>query len=138
MVLLTGVPVANTIPLPPFSSVIYWHLSCISVDFFAPELLIPATLFIFENMARFLKPCASSTMIESIPSSSKVIRSSFLLSSVSSLICSSNLFFCASICLIVQRSPLFSFISEIAKESSSICWSIILALRSGDIGIFSN
>lgn len=38
--LLIGVPVANTIPLPSFISDKYWHLSCISVDFLAPLLLI--------------------------------------------------------------------------------------------------
>ena len=93
MVLDIGVPVANTMPLPSFISDKYWHLSCISVDFFAPLLLIPDTLFIFEKIARFLKLCASSTMIESTPSSSKVIRSSFLLSSDKDFSCSSSFFF---------------------------------------------
>ena len=138
MVLEIGVPVANTIPLPPLSSVIYWHLSCISVAFFAPVPLIPDTLFIFENMDRFLKLWASSTIMESIPNSSNVIKSSFELSSVSSFNCCSNFFFWLSICFTVQRSPFLSFISSIAIVISSICSFIIRCFRSDDIGIFSN
>ena len=80
----------------------------------APLLLIPDTLFILEKIARFLKLCASSTIIESTPSSSKVIRSSFLLSSDKDFSCSSNFFFSLSICFTVHRSPLRSFISSIA------------------------
>jgi len=54
MVLEIGVPVANTTPLPSLISLMYWHFSCISADFFAPVPDIPDTLFIFEKMARFL------------------------------------------------------------------------------------
>ena len=137
MVLEIGVPVANTIPRFPLISVRYWHLSCISVAFFEPAPEMPATLFIFEKIARFLKLCASSTITESIPSSSKVIRSSFLLSSERFFSCSSSFFFCPSICFTVQRSPFCFFVSSIAQESSVIWLLIICCLRSFEIGIFS-
>lgn len=39
----TGVPVANTIPLPPVISAIYRHLINRSADLFDDEVLIPAT-----------------------------------------------------------------------------------------------
>ena len=49
-----GVPVANTIPREPFSSVRYWHFNSMSVHFFAPFAVIPDTLLILEKMAIFL------------------------------------------------------------------------------------
>jgi hypothetical protein len=44
MELLMGVPVANTTPLPPLISLIYWHFISMSMDFLARVLDIPATL----------------------------------------------------------------------------------------------
>ena len=137
IVLLIGVPVANTMPLPPFNSLMYSHFKNISMALWLPVPVIPET-FILLKMARFLNACASSTIIESMPSSSKVIRSSFLSSEVIFLICSSSRFFCDSICLIVHRSLFCDFISSIAWAISSICFRIIASLRSGEIGIFSN
>ena len=45
--LLTGVPVANTTPLPPVISSIYRHFINISEDFCASEVDRPATFRIF-------------------------------------------------------------------------------------------
>ena len=60
---------------------------------------VPELMTSFREVADVQTP----DMTESIPSSSNVIRSSFLLSSVSDFNCSSSFFFCASICLTVHE-----------------------------------
>ena len=52
--LLTGVPVAKTIFLPPFCELIYSHFICMSNTFFAELPDIPATFLIFVNIPPFL------------------------------------------------------------------------------------
>ena len=47
MELLTGVPVANTVPLLPVISSIYLHFMNMSEDFCASVVWMPATLVIF-------------------------------------------------------------------------------------------
>ena len=54
MELLTGVPVANTMPRPPVISSIYRHLRNMSLDFCASAVESPATLLIFVKMNKFL------------------------------------------------------------------------------------
>ena len=61
MLLLTGVPVANTMPLPPVISSMYRHFRNISDDFCDSVCESPATFRIFVYKNKFLKECASST-----------------------------------------------------------------------------
>ncbi len=81
IVLEIGVPVAKTTPLPLLISLIYSHFKNISIALWLPLPVMPDT-FILLNTARFLNMCASSHMMESMPNSSKVIRSSFRSSSL--------------------------------------------------------
>ena len=100
ILLLTGVPVANVIPLPPVISSIYRHLLYISIAFCDSLCATPATFLIFVYKNKFLKPCDSSTNNLSTPSSSKVTTSSFFFSfSFSSL--TSKFFLLFTICLTV-------------------------------------
>ena len=101
----TGVPVANTMPLPPVASSIYLHFISKSADLSADDEVMPATLVILVRMYKFLNLCASSTNKRSTPSCSKVTTSSLLLSAYKSFIFFSSFFFSPSSCLIVKFSP---------------------------------
>ena len=138
ILLLTGVPVANTTPFPPVSSSRYWHFINMSEDFNASVWAMPATFLIFVYRYRFLYPSASSTYKRSIPSSSKLITWSFLLWSFSFSNRTNNDFFVFSNCLIVNLFPFLAFSSVIPCNSSSIWLRIVFCWRSMLSGIFSN
>ena len=137
MLLEMGVPVANVTPRAPVISSRYWHFINRSLAFWLSVVLIPAMLCIFVTVMRFLKLCASSTMRESAPSSSKVTTSSRFgaSSKFDSLVF--NCFFLLSSCLTVRRLSLLSMLSN-CISSSSICLRINSAFLASESGIFSN
>ena len=90
-----------------------------------------------QRFARFLKLCASSTMRESAPSSSKVTTSSRFGASSKFYSLVFNCFFLLSNCLTVRRLSLLSMLSN-CISSSSICLRINSAFLASESGIFSN
>ena len=132
---IIGVPVANTMPFPPVISSGYWHFIYRSDDFCASVCWIPATLRIFVWRNKFLKLCASSTNILSMPSSSKVTTLSLLgeFRSLSSF--ASRFRFVFSSCLTLNWLPRTPLSDLIPSVISAIWFLMIFSCRSAETGI---
>ena len=125
MVLLIGVPVANTTPRPLLSLVKYCVFINISIADCEPLEEIPDMRPNFVANAKFLNLSASSTKIWSMPKSSNVMPTSFFSTDIafSILACKFCFFFSKSFRNRLEFTSLFSMavISRSANSSCSIC-----------------
>ena len=130
MLLLIGVPVANTTPRPPVISSKYRHFANISLDFCASAVERPATLRILVYKKRFLYMSLSSTNIMSTPSCSNVTTSSLRCAARNLSKRVSRFRFVISNCFTVKCSPPLALISCIPSVISLICSFISHSWRS--------